>query len=65
MYAADPTRRKVIEQAIYCVLVKIRQQNPDDPNIEIITAKLRKGDAELVCQQVPGAWIEKVVASKP
>ena len=58
-------RRKVIEQAIYCVLVKVKQHHPDDPNVEIITAKLRKGDAERVCQEVPGAWIEKVVASKP
>ena len=58
-------RRKVIEQAIYCVLVRVRQMKPDDPNTEIITAKLRKRDAEIVCQQVPGAWVEKVVASKP
>lgn len=57
--------RKTIEQAVYVVQVRVRQMKPEDPNVEIVTIKLRKSDAEIVCREVPGAWIEKVVASKP
>ncbi len=57
--------RKTIEQAVYVVLVRVKQMNPDDPNTEIVTAKLRRSDADIVCREVPGAWVEKVIASKP
>lgn len=57
--------RKVIETSIYLVMVRAKQTQPDDPNVSVVTAKLRRSDAEIVKQQLPGSWIEKVVASKP
>lgn len=57
--------RKVLEQAVYVVMVRVHQRTPDAPNTEIVTIKLRRRDADKVVSQVPGAWIERVVASKP
>ena len=57
----DATR---VTQSIYLVMVNVAPGNPGDPNVEIIAAKLRRGDAERVSQQIPGAWVEKVQADK-
>lgn len=50
---------------VYVVMVPVRPMNPDDPNCEIIAAKLRRIDADKLCVEVPGAWVEKVMATKP
>jgi hypothetical protein len=58
-------QRKIIEQAVYVVLVPTRPTREGGPNISIVTAKLRKRDADEVIAQIPGSWVEKVIASKP
>ncbi len=57
--------RKIIEQAVYLVVVKVRPMNPGDPNTEVAVAKLRRADADRVALQIPGSWVVKVVATKP
>lgn len=52
-------------QEFYLVMVRIAPMTEDAPNTEIVTAKLRHRDAEQVCEQVPGAWVQKVIATKP
>lgn len=53
-----------VTQGVFLVMVHVAPGTPGDPNVEIIAAKLRRGDAERVVQQIPGAWIEKVQADK-
>lgn len=57
--------RKPLEQAVYLVMVRVRTHSPDQPNVDVIGAKLRKRDADFLCTQVPGSWVEKVIATKP
>lgn len=52
-------------QEFYLVMVRVAPMTDNAPNTEIITAKLRCRDAEEVCEQVPGAWVQKVIATKP
>ncbi len=60
-----PRKRKIVEHPIYVVQVRVRPANDGDPNTEIIAAKLRRGDADELVRQVPGAWTQKIIATKP
>jgi hypothetical protein len=52
-------------QEFYLVMVRVRPMNEGDPNTEVVAAKLRYWDAKKLCDQVPGSWLQKVVATKP
>lgn len=52
------------EQPVYLVMVRVRPPRPEDPNVEVQSAWLRRVDADRVAASVPGSWVDKVVASK-
>lgn len=65
MYRRYQTRNAREEKAVYVVMIRVRPSTVGGINSEILTVKLRKRDADDLCRQVPGAWVEKVVATKP
>ena len=63
--APIPFNRPRRTEEIYLVMVRVKPPTPDAPNTEVVTAKLRWRDADHASKQIPGSWIEKVVATKP
>lgn len=57
-------RGRGVSVKVYLVLLPLNTAKQGDPNIAIMDAKLSKRKAQEVVDQMPGAFIAKVIANK-
>jgi hypothetical protein len=63
--AVKPTEEKRrIQVKVYLVCMRRNLFRPGEANIQIIAARLTRAAAQLVVDQTPGTYIEKVFAVK-
>lgn len=54
----------MVRQAVYLVWVRVAPGQPDGPNAEVLQVKLTRSSADALARQVPGSWVEKMMADK-